>query len=297
MLASSSTPFFSVVTPSWNQGDFFAACVESVLAQNDAGFEHIVFDNCSDDATRQVAARYPHLRFFSESDRGQSHAVNKGFALARGEVVCWLNADDEYAPGAFQALRHAFSEPATMVVFGDALQVGYAAAGEITAPGRFEHRDDLVRWWSGEVKLHQPSVFFRASVLEEVGPLREDLHYAMDYEFWWRLSENFSFRYLPRVFARQHRQSQSKTILAWHKVLEEREKVFAPYYSRIDNGNRAALMEEKSRALAKAYLSQAYSVVETRKREAVRLLCCALIERPSLLFEGGWAGVIKRAVS
>jgi glycosyltransferase involved in cell wall biosynthesis len=84
-----SSPFFSVVTPSWNQGGFLRGCVESVLAQGGGDFEHLVFDNLSTDGTAQVATGFPHLRFFGERDSGQSEAVNKGLRLAQGEVLCW----------------------------------------------------------------------------------------------------------------------------------------------------------------------------------------------------------------
>ena len=112
-------PFFSVITPSWNQGKFLRACIGSVVNQNDADFEHLIFDNCSTDETAAVAAEFPHVKFVSEPDRGQSHAVNKGLSAARGEIICWLNSDDEYDPGAFAKLREVFSDPAVQVVFGD----------------------------------------------------------------------------------------------------------------------------------------------------------------------------------
>jgi len=186
-----NSPFFSVVTPSWNQGKFLRGCVESVLAQGDGDFEHWVFDNCSMDGTAEVAAGFSHLRFCSERDRGQSDAVNKGLRAARGEVVCWLNSDDEYAPGAFERLRRAFADPGTMVVFGDARQVGYGGAGDVVARGRFEKREDFVRWWGGGVKLHQPAVFFRRSVAEGVGILREDFYNAMFNDYWLLVSDFF----------------------------------------------------------------------------------------------------------
>ncbi len=289
-----SSPFFSVITPSWNQAKFLKGCIESVLAQNEPDFEHWIFDNCSEDGTAEIASAYPHLKFVREKDRGQSDAVNKGFRAASGEIVCWLNSDDEYAPGAFVELRRAFSNPETMVVFGDVRQVGYDGAGDVVARGSFERREDLVRWWSGAVKLHQPAVFFRRSVLDRVGLLREDLHYAMDYEFWWRMSEFFRFEYLPQVLAVQHRQPDSKTILAWQKVLEERERIFSPHYGLIDGGDRQRLIKEKGDSLSKIYLDQAYSVVSTKKHEAMGLLWRSFREQPRSVLEFRWIGIPAR---
>ena len=289
------SPFFSVITPSWNQGKFLRGCIESVRSQGDSDFEHLIFDNCSTDDTANVAAEFPHVRFFCEKDRGQSDAVNKGLRAARGDIICWLNSDDEYEAGAFAALRRTFENPDIQVVFGDVRQVGYDGAGDALACGCFETRLDLVRWWSGRVKLHQPAVFFRRSVLEKIGPLREDLHYAMDYEFWWRMSEVFRFEYLPQVLAVQHRQPGSKTILAWQKVLEERERIFSPFYGLVDCGSRRELMRQKRDALSKIYLDQAYAVAGTRPSQGLQLMLRSLAKRPMGFFGFQWAGVLKRA--
>ena len=287
-------PFFSVITPSWNQGKFLRGCIESVRAQGDPDFEHLIFDNCSTDETTNVAAEFPHVRFFCEKDRGQSDAVNKGLRVAKGEIICWLNSDDEYAPGSFAALRRAFGNPDTHVVFGDVCQVGYEGASDALARGCFESRLDFLRWWSGHVKLHQPAVFFRRSVLEKTGMLREDLHYAMDYEFWWRMSGGFQFEYLPQVLAVQHRQPDSKTILAWQKVLDERERIFSPFYSMLKE-SRSELTREKRAALAKIYLDQAYAVVGPRPSQGFKLLLRSLAERPFGFFDFRWVGILKRA--
>ena len=289
--------FFSVITPSWNQGKFLGACIGSVVSQNDLDFEHLIFDNCSTDGTAAVAAEFPHVKFVSEPDRGQSQAVNKGLAAARGKIICWLNSDDEYAPGAFAALREAFSDPEAQVVFGDARQIGYDGRCEELARGKFDSRLDLVRWWSSRVKLHQPAVFFRRAAAAKVGPLREDLHLAMDYELWWRMSEQYDFRYIPRVLAVQHRQPDSKTIRSWATALVERERVFSPYYSLIDEGDRPALMREKHRELGRSYLLQAYALASTRRMDAVRLLARSFCEWPQGIMEMRWPGVFIKMLT
>src|SRR5262252_7976679 len=96
-----SDPIVTVVTPSYNQGQYIRATIESVLAQDYPHIEYIVMDGGSTDETASVAKEYSsRLTFVSEKDRGQSHAINKGFQLARGPVVSWLNSDDLYLPGA-----------------------------------------------------------------------------------------------------------------------------------------------------------------------------------------------------
>lgn len=290
-------PYFSVITPSFNQGPFIAGCLESVQAQGDGGFEHLVFDNCSTDETTRVVTEFPHVHFVSEPDRGQSHAVNKGLACAKGEIICWLNSDDAYPPGVFACLRKVFGDPKVNVVFGDALQVTYEPCGEVRAPGRFDSRLDLVRWWSSAVKLHQPAIFFRRSILAEMAPLREDLHYVMDYEFWWRLSEKNDFHYLPEILAIQHRQPGSKTIRAWHKVYEERERVFAPFYNLIDGGDGGMLMGEKRREMGRRYLSEAFATASSSRMLALQCLVRSFSENPGLLMDVRWLGVLRRIIS
>lgn len=294
MKQHAQAPFFSVVTPSWNQGTFLAGCIDSVVNQNDPGFEHIIFDNRSTDSTNDVAARYRHLRFVSERDRGQSHAVNKGFAAARGEIICWLNADDAYPPGLFARLREIFSDAGCDVVFGDAEQVSGDCFTRIRAEAFFHDRLDLVRWWTSKARLHQPAVFFRRRVAEETGPLNEDLHYVMDYEYWWRISSSFRFHCVPEVLAIQHRQPDSKTMRAWHKVYDERERVFAPFYGLIDGGDRRKLLGEKRRGLARRCLIDASASVFSDKGSARESIRRAWSECPSEVLHPRYLGLMRR---
>ncbi len=98
-------PLVTIVTPSFNQGRFIRETIESVLTQDYPHVEYIIMDGASTDETADVVRPYlDRVRFISEPDRGQSHAINKGFALARGEIVAWLNSDDLFLPG---AIRHA----------------------------------------------------------------------------------------------------------------------------------------------------------------------------------------------
>jgi glycosyltransferase involved in cell wall biosynthesis len=288
------SPVFSVITPSFNQGEYLGACLASVAGQGDEDYEHLVFDNCSTDRTAAVAAEFPRVLFRSEADRGQSHAINKGFAVARGEIICWLNSDDEYPPGLFARLREIFSDPGVTVVFGDVRQVSYDGKGEDLARGQFASRLDLVRWWGREVKLHQPAIFFRRSAREAAGMLREDLHFAMDYEYWWRMSATETFHYQPEVLAIQHRQPDSKTVRDWQRVYQERERIFSPFYGLVDGGNRSRLLAERRRVMAGRYLGEAFALASSSPREALSLLGKSFRENPASLLRPTWLGVVRR---
>ncbi len=100
-------PKISVITPSLNQGKFVERCIQSVLNQAYPNFEHIIIDGGSSDETLETLNQYPHLKWVSESDKGQAHAINKGIAMAEGEILAWLNSDDAYTVGAFVAVAEA----------------------------------------------------------------------------------------------------------------------------------------------------------------------------------------------
>jgi glycosyltransferase involved in cell wall biosynthesis len=213
---NASRPFFSVVTPSFNQASYVEGCIRSVLEQGVDDFEHIIFDGGSTDGSTEIFARYPHLQWTSEPDRGQAHALNKGFARARGDVICWLNTDDQYLPGTFEIVRRELSRPSVDVIYGDAEEVYFDGRPRRRREAKFPSREAMLRWWTKEVDILQPAVFFRRSVLQSVGPLREDLFIAMDLEFWWRVSERFPFtgwtrRCVCSKGSRSRRQSNTRS--------------------------------------------------------------------------------------
>ncbi|MBX9577065.1 MAG: glycosyltransferase [Chthoniobacterales bacterium] len=290
-------PYFSIITPSFNQGRYLATCLESVKQQGGDDYEHIVIDNCSTDETRDVLAAWSqdrHLRLIVEPDHGQSEAVNKGLRLAQGEVICWLNSDDAYPPETFQKLRKIFEDSTVDVVFGDALQIfddGKNSSQQAVAD--FSNRYDFIRWWSSRVRLHQPAIFFRRSVMQSIGLLDEKLHYAMDYEYWWRMSERYHFHYVPEALAIQHRQLDSKTMKAWDRVLEEREKIFSPYYDLLKE-KKSDLERERSTTLAQHYLLQAYAMVGTNRSGAWKYFKKAWQQGPRQALKKSSWGLIRQ---
>jgi len=118
-------PSISIVTPSFNQAAFLNEALLSVRQQDYSCLEHIVVDGgSSDDSTEILKGHsetpgWEHLQWVSEPDRGQSDALNKGFARARGEIIGWLNSDDRYRPNCFTAVAKAFQDPDVDIVYGD----------------------------------------------------------------------------------------------------------------------------------------------------------------------------------
>ena len=206
-------PPVSITIPSFNQARFVADAIESVLNQDYPPVECIVIDGGSTDGTVDILRRYgDRLRWISEPDRGQSHALNKGWRMAHGEILGWLNSDDTYRPGALQTIVAAFQlHPEVGGIYGDCDYI--SAAGEFlekyeTGPFDFE---TFLR--TSRSPIPQPSMFIPRTVYEHVGPVNEDLHLAIDWEYWLRVGMQYPILYLPRTLAtfRVHGSSKSAT--------------------------------------------------------------------------------------
>jgi len=204
-------PLVTVVTPSYNQGRFIRATIESVLSQNYPNLEYIVMDGLSDDETASICAEYAgKLTFIAEKDQGQSDAINKGFTLARGEIVAWLNSDDLFLPGAIERAVEAFlREPELGAVYGEGYQID--VDGRIKQ--RFAVTEPFNLWklvYMSDYILQQ-TVFFRRKVFEDVGPLDRELHYGMDWDVLIRIGKRFMLRYLPYYMGALREHGEAKT--------------------------------------------------------------------------------------
>ena len=174
-LNADALPLVSIVTPSYNQAAYLEATLRSVLDQDYPRIEYILVDGGSTDGSREIIERYAgRLAWWvSEPDRGQTDAINKGFAHAHGEVLAWLNSDDTYLPGAVtQAVASLQAHPAAGMVYGDANLID--EAGDVI--GKFPARQtDYRRLRRGYVHIPQQASFFRADLWRQVGPIGPQL--------------------------------------------------------------------------------------------------------------------------
>jgi glycosyltransferase involved in cell wall biosynthesis len=157
----------------------------------------------------------------SERDRGQTDALNKGFARTSGQILAWLNSDDTYAPGAVTAAVNAFqAHPECGLIYGDANYID--DAGRVI--GKFPAaQTDLGRLRQGYVHIPQQAAFFRADLWKVLGPLDPSFYFAMDYDLWVRIATRAQVKYVPETWANFRLHSAAKTILdddrCWPEML------------------------------------------------------------------------------
>lgn len=212
LIRDPARPLVSIVTPSFNQGRYIGATIESVLEQDYPNLEYWVIDGGSSDETLEVLQRYsgdPRLHWLSEHDRGQSDAINKGWSRCRGAILAWLNSDDTYLPGAVRVQVETLqANPACGAVYGDSIY--------IDAAGR-----ELSRLYSPpysplallRLQLpHQPTVFLRRALVEALGPLNLARRYSMDTDYWVRAARLTTFCRTPRFIATYRLHGESKSV-------------------------------------------------------------------------------------
>ncbi|MBJ7244734.1 MAG: glycosyltransferase [Solirubrobacteraceae bacterium] len=185
-------PTISIVTPCLNAAATIGRTLDSVANQGYPGIEHIVVDGGSTDGTLELLAQFRDVKVISELDEGLSDAVNKGIAIASGELVGWLNADDWYLPGALAAVGDAAEANSRAEWFTGGCLIVDGGGNEIRG-GVTAYKNFLLGRYSFPLYLSQnfiscPATFIRASALEAVGPLRLDYSYSMDYDLFLRLA-------------------------------------------------------------------------------------------------------------
>lgn len=180
-------PKLSIVTPSYNQAQFLERTILSVINQDYPNLEYLIIDGGSNDGSVDIIKKYEkYLTYWiSEKDNGQSDAINKGFKIATGDFVTWLNSDDVIMPGALNEVGRKFNEHkhcnwivGNVIWISSDDKVIQCRKGETW----FKILAEL-----GVINAFGPSSFIERNLLFEVGLLNENLHYMMDTELWWRI--------------------------------------------------------------------------------------------------------------
>ena len=219
---SSNSTKISVLTPSYNQGSYIEENIQSVLNQNYPNFEHIIIDGGSTDGTVAILKKYPHLKWVSEKDRGQADALNKGLAMATGEIIGWINSDDFYENNVFREVADEFDSEGVQWVVGNLtllLEELNEKLPRISPPITYKNlisNPDIVK---------QQGTFFRKSSIESIGGWNPDLYMVMDYDLWIRLAKKTRPKMVPKNWAyfRLHvrQKSSYKNIVTLAKEIQQ----------------------------------------------------------------------------
>jgi len=219
----------SVISPSYNQGHFLKTNILSILEQNYPSVEHIIIDGGSTDTTVDILKSFDdHIAYWvSEPDRGQSDALNKGLEAASGEVIGWQNSDDYYLPGAFHLVGETFREnPEIEVIYGDYLYVN--DGNRILGSKKYAPCFDIREYLYVGANISNQSVFFRREALERVGGFDVDLHLAMDFDLFLKLSTFARFKHVRtylgayRVHGEQKGQNLKEEDREEYRLIRER---------------------------------------------------------------------------
>jgi glycosyltransferase involved in cell wall biosynthesis len=261
----------SVITPSFNQGQFIERTLRSVSSQCVAGLEHVVFDGGSNDETTAILDRFGHgIRWVSERDRGQSDAINKGIRATDGDIIGWLNSDDVYYPGALASVVDFFeTHPDVDVVYGMADHIDVDDAAFEAYPTE--------PWNSGRLMdtcfICQPALFFRRRVVDAYGLLDDSLRYCMDYEYWLRLAHaGARFAYLPKKLAGSRMYADNKTMSSTVAVHREINDMFRRRFGKVP----AAWLFNYAYVVVRSKVDERSSPVRFAREVSLRALLASL---------------------
>jgi glycosyltransferase involved in cell wall biosynthesis len=235
-----SAPSFSIVTPSFNQAAFIGDALESISLQNYPNLEHWVIDGLSVDGTVELLhnleldGKDRGVKCVLERDSGQSEALNKGFRQAKGDIIGWLNADDRYLPGCLERIAQAFTDyPEVDVFYGDYILVDERGKTLQIRP-EIEFNSFILRHHR-VLYIATTATFFRRRIFDEGNWLDETLHYAMDLDFFVRLTEKgYRFKHIPASLADYRLQPNSKTCSAPNMQKEEHYQVITAATPRLE---------------------------------------------------------------
>jgi glycosyltransferase involved in cell wall biosynthesis len=200
MSDGSPWPRVSIVTPSYNQGQFIEETIRSVLLQGYPNLKYIIIDGGSTDDSVEIIGKYePWLAYWvSEKDKGQSHAINKGWAHSTGDILAWLNSDDLYLPGAIgRAVEALWQNPENAMVYSDGVWIDETNRFlKMQQSGPVDARQLLTGASRSFGGIPQPTAFMRREAVQMVNGLDESLHMAMDFDLWVKLILRYTLRYV-----------------------------------------------------------------------------------------------------
>jgi glycosyltransferase involved in cell wall biosynthesis len=227
-------PKISIITPTLNQASFIEETILSVLSQDYPNLEYFIIDGGSVDGTPDIVKKYSEkLNFISEPDDGQVDAINKGMKLISGDIIGFINSDDLYLPNSFNYVRDFFSShPEAKIITGKCKNI------DISGNETRELIKHYKNFWlkigtTNSLKvtnfISQPSTFWRADLVKNIGYFNREYRYAFDYEYWLRASQYYKIHFVDEYLASFRVYSKSITGSNSKKQFEEEQQVASNY--------------------------------------------------------------------
>jgi len=255
-------PLISIITPSYNQGQFLEETIRSVLLQDYPAIEYIIIDGGSTDNSKDIIKKYKKKLAWSvsEIDNGQADAINKGLKKATGEFVAWLNSDDIYTENAISsAVEKLKSNPNCGMVYSNVLSID----SESSIFNTMQYGD----WGMPELMqfkvIGQPGIFMRKKALDDVGFLDPKFHYLMDHHLWLKIASKYPIKHVDEFWAAARFHPAAKNLTGSEKYGKEAFRIYEWMGKQPDF--LPLFQKHKKKIEAGAYLLQARYLLEGKK--------------------------------
>jgi glycosyltransferase involved in cell wall biosynthesis len=297
-------PRVSIVTPSCNQGRFIEETIRSILLQGYPDLEYILIDASSTDESINILRKYERWLTYwvSEPDRGQAHALKKGFDKARGELLGWTNADDLLARGAVRALAEVYVRHAHYGIYAGTVEnfrhTPSEERREVVGQHNISFMSLLLSTYAQRPRFHQPGIFFTSHIYQQAGGVDPTYQYRMDYDLLLRmLDKGARTYYLDEVLAyfRKHALSKTgrRTFAYFVRVFDETSSVTSRYVDRLSEEDRGRLrLQRVNDLLHGAY----YGLMSAQPKGAAKCLRLAVILGRSSIYRALFLSILQAAI-
>jgi len=284
----SAWPRISIVTPSYNQGQFIEETIRSALLQGYPNLEYIIIDGGSTDNSVEIIKKYePWLAYWvSEPDHGQSHAINKGIQKATGDILLWINSDDICLTSSFtKATLVFYSNPNSGLVTGQAWVINHLGQNVGELRSNFTTWEELAT--NPRNSIRQISTFFARKVFDELGLVDENLHIAMDTELLVRITKLYPPLVLEDYLTAYRVHSETKTFHQLIRGYQESDQTRPKYLAGVN------LICQYRRRSSLNWLSLSESQIYPLRERAI-CLYYALKNRPSVIYSRNFWSSLKK---
>jgi glycosyltransferase involved in cell wall biosynthesis len=226
-------PKISIITPSYNQGAFIEETIRSIIYQNYPNLEYIIIDGGSTDNTLDIISKYKKFIdvVISESDYGQSDAINKGWKLATGSITTWVNSDDILAPNClFEVAKLANESSEDFIIVGNVINFTNNTEKYYQVTQKNINFDNIIKFWDSKCIWHQPGIFFSMNSIIKNNYLNINYHYSMDFDLLCKVLASSVVIYSNKNFTYFRLHHTSKGISAPQKTINEKVIIATNYW-------------------------------------------------------------------